>query len=72
LLAYCTVLGLRNGHLIYAKGNGDPARHVVRRSGVEIFCHAVDLDQSPDSLLALMSGLASRIAATRVESGVAV
>ena len=25
LLAYCTVLGLRNGHLVYAKGNEDPA-----------------------------------------------
>ena len=24
LLAYCTVLGLRNGHLVYAKGNEDP------------------------------------------------
>ena len=48
LLAYCTVLGLRNGHLVYAKGNEDPAHHVVRRSGIEIFCHAVDLDQPPD------------------------
>ena len=49
LLAYCTVLGLRSGHLVYAKGNEEPARHVVRRSGIEIFCHAVDLDQEPDS-----------------------
>ena len=36
LLAYCTVLGLRDGHLVYARGNEDPARHVVRQSGVEI------------------------------------
>ena len=69
LLAYCTVLGLRNGHLVYAKGNEDPARHVVCRSGIEIFCHAVDLGQPPDVLLAQMNELARRIAATRLEPG---
>jgi 5-methylcytosine-specific restriction enzyme subunit McrC len=63
LLAYCTVLGLRTGHLVYAKGNEDPARHVVCRSGIKIFCHAVDLGQPPDLLLAQMSDLADRIAA---------
>jgi 5-methylcytosine-specific restriction enzyme subunit McrC len=25
LLAYCTILGLRKGHLVYAKGNEEPA-----------------------------------------------
>jgi 5-methylcytosine-specific restriction enzyme subunit McrC len=68
LLAYCTVLGLRSGHLVYAKGNENPVRHVVRRSGIEIFCHAVDLDQPPDELLVQMSDLAERIAATRLHS----
>jgi len=67
LLAYCTVLGLRSGHLVYAKGNEKPVRHVVRRSGIEIFCHAVDLDQPPDELLVQMSDLAERIAATRLQ-----
>ena len=66
LLAYCTVLGLRTGHLVYAKGNEDPAHHVVRRSGIEIFCHAVDLDQLPDGLLVQMRDLAERIAVTRL------
>jgi 5-methylcytosine-specific restriction enzyme subunit McrC len=65
LLAYCTVLGLRTGHLIYALGNENPARHAVRRSGIKIFCHA-DLDQPPDLLLARMSDLAGKIAAVRV------
>jgi 5-methylcytosine-specific restriction enzyme subunit McrC len=51
LLAYCTILGLPEGHLVYAKGNGEPARHVVRQSGIEILCHAVDLSQPPDSLI---------------------
>ena len=62
LLAYSTVLGLRSGHLVYAKGNEGPARHVVRRSGIEIFCHAVDLDQEPDALISQMRDLARTIA----------
>ena len=62
LLAYCTVLGLHSGHLVYAKGSEKPARHVVYRSGIEIFCHAVDLDQRPDRLLAGMTDLAECIA----------
>lgn len=52
LPAYCTVLGLREGHLVYAMGNEEPARHVIRQSGIAIFCHALDLSQLPDVLLA--------------------
>jgi len=66
LLAYCTVLGLRSGHLVYAKGNEKPARHVVRRSGIEIFCHAVELDQEPDALMGHMRDLAQTIASARL------
>ena len=64
LLAYCTVLGLRTGHLIYARGNDEPARHVVRGAGVEIVCHALDLDVPPDLLLAEVYGLATVIEAS--------
>ena len=62
MLAYCTVLGLRRGHLVYAAGNEEPARHVVRGAGAEIVCHALDLGQTPDKLLAEVSLLASKIA----------
>jgi 5-methylcytosine-specific restriction enzyme subunit McrC len=62
MLAYCTVLGLRSGHLVYAKGNNRPVRNVVRRSGIEIICHAVDLDQEPDALTSHMRALAQTIA----------
>lgn len=62
LLAYCTVLGLRLGHLVYAKGSEEPAHHVVRRSGVEIICRAVDLDTKPATLLGQMRNLAASIA----------
>ena len=68
LLAYCTVLGLRNGHLVYAKGNEEPARHVVRRSGIEIFCHAIDLSQDPEELLGQIRDLADLIATTSLET----
>ena len=71
LLAYCTVLGLRSGHLVYAKGNEEPVRHVVRRSGIEIFCHAVDLDQEPDTLIGQMRDLAQTIASVDLTAAVA-
>jgi 5-methylcytosine-specific restriction enzyme subunit McrC len=61
LLAYCTVLGLRTGHLIYARGNEEPTRHVVRSADVEVICHALDLDQTPDALLTEVRGLAATI-----------
>ena len=54
LLAYCTILGLPVGHLVYARGNASPARHVVRQSGVEIICHAIDLSQPPGQLIGEM------------------
>ena len=68
LLAYCTVLGLRNGHLVYAKGNALPAHHLVRHSRVEIFCHAINLDSEPSVLLGQMHDLAGLIASTSLKS----
>jgi 5-methylcytosine-specific restriction enzyme subunit McrC len=61
LLAYCTVLGLRTGHLVYARGNEEPTRHVVRAAGVEVICHALDLEQSSDTILAEVGELAAAI-----------
>jgi 5-methylcytosine-specific restriction enzyme subunit McrC len=62
LLAYCTVLGLPVGHLVYAAGNEQPAHHLVRRAGIEIICHALDLSQPPERLLAEVGALAGVIA----------
>jgi 5-methylcytosine-specific restriction enzyme subunit McrC len=61
MLAYCTVLGLRTGHLVYARGNEEPTRHILRGASVEIACHALDLDQSPNALLAEVHELAVAI-----------
>jgi 5-methylcytosine-specific restriction enzyme subunit McrC len=66
LLAYCTILGLREGHLVYAKGNEKPAHHLVRQSGIMILCHALDLDEPPDRLLEKMTHLARSIARSRL------
>lgn len=68
LLAYCTILGLPVGHLVYAQGNASAARHRVRQSGIEILCHAIDLGQSPDRLLGQMNDLAELITATAATS----
>jgi 5-methylcytosine-specific restriction enzyme subunit McrC len=68
LLAYCTILGLPLGHLIYARGNASAARHVVRESGIEILCHAVDLSQPPEQLLKQMSNLGKIVATFQVGS----
>jgi 5-methylcytosine-specific restriction enzyme subunit McrC len=62
LLAYCTVLGLRHGHLVYAKGDADSGRHTVRRAGIEIHCHALDLAAEPKIVLEQIDMLADNIA----------
>ncbi|XMA39413.1 restriction endonuclease [Streptomyces albogriseolus] len=61
MLAYCTALGLRDGHLVYAKGNAGHAAHRVRRAGIVIHQHALDLDQDPAGLLADVAEMAARM-----------
>lgn len=58
MLAYCTVLELDEGHLIYAKGNEPVDRHTVKGSGVVIHCHALDLSAPPAKLLQQVDYLA--------------
>ncbi|MFD8648764.1 McrC family protein [Streptomyces mirabilis] len=64
MLAYCTALGLREGHLVYAKGNASHAAHQVRHAGIVIHQHALDLDQEPAGLLADIDSVAQRLADT--------
>lgn len=68
LLAYCTVLGVPRGHLVYAKGNEDTASHTVQNSGVTIRCHRLDLESSPPELLAQVRALADGLVAARAWS----
>ncbi|MEU1803020.1 restriction endonuclease [Streptomyces sp. NPDC019937] len=62
MLAYCTALGLSEGHLIYAKGNAALNSHRVRRAETVLHQHALDLDQEPGALLADVEKLAERMA----------
>ncbi|MGW3727980.1 McrC family protein [Streptomyces sp. NPDC000851] len=64
MLAYCTALGLGDGHLVYAKGNADHAAHRVRHAGMVIHQHALDLDQDPAGLLADIDEVAARLVST--------
>jgi 5-methylcytosine-specific restriction enzyme subunit McrC len=61
MLAYCTALGLPEGHLVYAKGNAPHATHLVRHADIVIHQHALELDQSPEGLLADVRRLAERL-----------
>ena len=64
LLAYCTVLGLDDGHLIYASGNEEPRVHEVVRAGIRIHCHTLDLTDNPLGLIAQVHRLAAALGAT--------
>ncbi|MGH3905692.1 MAG: restriction endonuclease, partial [Pseudonocardiaceae bacterium] len=63
VLAYCTALRLPRGHLVYARGNADPVRHVVQHAGIEIVCHALDLALPPGKLLAQVADIADELVA---------
>jgi 5-methylcytosine-specific restriction enzyme subunit McrC len=59
VLAYCTVLGLEDGHLVYAAGNGmEAAVHQVRGSPVRIHAHTLELDVPKEKVLAQINELA--------------
>lgn len=64
VLAYCTALHLPCGHLVYAQGNAEEKRHVVRSSGIEIVCHALDLTLPPAKLLAQVGKIADELVAS--------
>jgi 5-methylcytosine-specific restriction enzyme subunit McrC len=68
MLAYCTVLRLRRGHLVYAAGETEPAVHVISGIETEIIRHALHLDRPPVELLAEVDELASHLAGHVVPS----
>jgi 5-methylcytosine-specific restriction enzyme subunit McrC len=62
MLAYCTVLGLPQGHLVYAKGESEPTTHVVNGpQNIQITQHALDLNLPPTRLLGQISALAALV-----------
>lgn len=70
LLAYCTVMGLSEGHLIYAQGAEEPAIHDIAGADVWVHAHALDLDQPPGVLLEQVRELARRLAGATAQSAI--
>lgn len=67
LLAYCTVLGLVDGHLVYAKGEEVPRVHSVAGSPVRIHCHTLDLTARPEAILGQLAEIAMQLHRCSVE-----
>jgi len=63
LLAYCTALDVRDGHLIYAEGDRRPEVLKVRNSPVRIHWHALDLSREPAGMLDDVDRLARQLMA---------
>jgi 5-methylcytosine-specific restriction enzyme subunit McrC len=60
VLAYCTALGIRSGHLVYAAG-GPTRTLVVRNAGIHIHAHVVPLSAPVDRIFASVDALAAQI-----------
>lgn len=58
LLTYCTVLGLAEGHLVYAKGETTETSHAISGAEIRIHQHALDLEQPPNEILAQLATIA--------------
>jgi 5-methylcytosine-specific restriction enzyme subunit McrC len=63
LLAYLTATGLPAGILVYAAGEGNPAKHHVQRAGKHLIVEALDLAGKPEQVLAQIRGLATQVRA---------
>lgn len=61
LVTYCTRLGLRVGHLIYAGGDPDPGPVRVLGSKVDLVAHAIDLGQPLDHVADSVTSLAHEL-----------
>jgi 5-methylcytosine-specific restriction enzyme subunit McrC len=66
MLAYSISLGLKDDHLVYAKGNAPHAGHLVRHSGIALHQHALDLDRPSSMLIREIHALAARMMRPRL------
>lgn len=60
LIAYCTALGLRDGHLIYAGGATEAEPYRITHSEITVHAHVLDLDQEYDQLQRAVGEIAAR------------
>lgn len=62
--AYCTVLGLQEGYLVYAgsrRGRSGPAVYRIARSGISVIPWPLEVEASPGELLTQVDVLATRV-----------
>ena len=62
MLAYCTVLGLPAGHLVYAAGDRAATRHEIRNAGVTLHIWPLHLDAPTADILTEIDALAAVLA----------
>ena len=58
LTAYCTALGLKTGHLVYANGPAEPVTHEVGPTGTTIIVHGLNLAAAPAEILETLASIA--------------
>jgi 5-methylcytosine-specific restriction enzyme subunit McrC len=64
MLAYCTVLNLRLGHLVYAAGDEVACRHLVRQTDTTLQIWALHLDAAIPDVLQEVRDLAEAVVAS--------
>lgn len=64
MLAYCTALGLPEGHLVYASGDA-PRIYTVREAGIRLNTWALDLSKPTNEILEQVAVIADAVASTR-------
>jgi 5-methylcytosine-specific restriction enzyme subunit McrC len=62
MLAYCTVLGLPAGHLVYAAGDRTATHHEIRNAAVTLHIWPLHLDAPTPDILAEIHALAAVLA----------
>ena len=65
MLAYCTAANLPSGLVIYPAGEGEPAIHRIPHAGKAIEVATVDLNGSPQAILAEVARIAEQVQAQR-------
>lgn len=62
MLAYCTVLGLETGHLVYAQGEEAAGAVDIAGSPVRVVRHVLDLEAAPAQVLGQIAAIARGMA----------
>jgi 5-methylcytosine-specific restriction enzyme subunit McrC len=62
MLAYCTALGLREGHLVYATDHEPRREYSLTGSGIRVVAHGLNLAAPLDELRQQITRLAERVA----------